>query len=635
MQLRRRRNMSVVQLGRALGKGGEGTVFQVRGVPGLVAKIYRKPPSALKVEKLAAMTGLTTPALLRVAAWPVDLLMDDSRVVRGFLMPKVTAREDVHELYSPKSRRQAFPQVDFRFVVRVAANIARAFALMHALGHVLGDVNHGNALVGHDGTVVLIDCDSFQIRDRVRTFTCDVGVPLFTAPELQGKGFRGLRRSVNHDAFGLAVLVFHLLFLGRHPFAGRHASGEMPIERAIAESRFAYGSASAELGMSAPPGTLPVQTFGPAIAALFERAFASPGGAERPAATAWIDALERLERELVPCPVSRLHFHPRASACCWCDVESRTAVRLFGEALPGTEILSPAGLAKLWHAIVEIPRPAPERVSPKSVPAIPAPNPWERFAKKSDRILLSWVLVFFGIGCLLVEPGEHVFLFFASWTAAVLVRSERAIRYLIRNPTKARRELALAEQRWLNVKERWHSECSVVPFERLLTQLAEAREKLSDLSKLRETHLRALEKGKEAQALARYLAGLRIDSDVFQYIGPDAIAKLASHGIETAADVAREDAELLKYVDQRGVLELRAWHDSRAARFQIDSHELHDPRALDELVLAQQEQLLTRLREGPALLQRKLTDISLARSRLQTSVDEAWEALVNARRVAK
>ena len=44
-------------------------------------------------------------------------------------------------------------------------------------------VNHGNALVGRDGTIVLIDCDSFQIAERTRIHTCDVGVPLFTAPE--------------------------------------------------------------------------------------------------------------------------------------------------------------------------------------------------------------------------------------------------------------------------------------------------------------------------------------------------------------------------------------------------------------------------------------------------------------------
>jgi DNA-binding helix-hairpin-helix protein with protein kinase domain len=284
MQLKRASNAGVVTLAEEIGSGGEGAVYSVADAPELVAKIYFEPPEAAKVAKLSAMVRLAPPELLRIAAWPGDLLRDETDAVRGFLMQRVSSREDAHQLYSPKSRRRAFPDADFRFIVHAAANISRAFAQLHSQGHVIGDVNHGNALIGRDATVMLIDCDSFQVQDGETRFTCDVGVPLFTPPELQGHNFRGLQRSTDHDAFGLAVLLFHLLYVGRHPFAGVYADGEMAIEQAIAESRFAYGANAGILHMSAPPGTLTLDAFGAPIAALFERAFARPGTASRPTA---------------------------------------------------------------------------------------------------------------------------------------------------------------------------------------------------------------------------------------------------------------------------------------------------------------------------------------------------------------
>jgi DNA-binding helix-hairpin-helix protein with protein kinase domain len=249
-------------------------------------------------------------------------------------MPRLVARRDIHELYSSKSRAEAFPEADFRFLVHVAANIARAFAVVHEQGHVVGDVNHGNLLVGADGTVMLIDCDSFQIGNGTNVFTCDVGVPLFTAPELHGHTFRGLVRTANHDRFGLAILLFHLLYMGRHPFAGRYVGpGDMPIEKAVDEYRFAYGPDRATNGMERPPGTVPLETMGAAIAQLFIRAFGrTDRNGTRPDAKTWVEALEKLKSSLRVCPQASWHHYPGGLvACPWCAVELQTGVRLFGQ----------------------------------------------------------------------------------------------------------------------------------------------------------------------------------------------------------------------------------------------------------------------------------------------------------------
>ena len=105
----------------------EGSVSALESAPNLVAKLYLRSPGAAKSEKSRSMVRRATAQLMRVAAWPMDLLLDEQGAVVGFLMRKVSAREDIHELYSPKSRRQKFPNADLRFVVRVATNLARAF----------------------------------------------------------------------------------------------------------------------------------------------------------------------------------------------------------------------------------------------------------------------------------------------------------------------------------------------------------------------------------------------------------------------------------------------------------------------------------------------------------------------------
>ena len=102
------------------------------------------------------------------------------------------------------------------------------------------------------------------------------------------------RRTANHDAFGLAVLVFHLLFMGRHPFARRFlGKGGMPIERALAECRFAYSAEARRTAMTAPPFAPPMQVVGRDVTELFERAFHPDGrSGGRPSPEQWIDALD-------------------------------------------------------------------------------------------------------------------------------------------------------------------------------------------------------------------------------------------------------------------------------------------------------------------------------------------------------
>jgi DNA-binding helix-hairpin-helix protein with protein kinase domain len=352
-----------VRLGRRLGQGGEGTIFELAGEEGLVAKIFRQPLPAERADKIRLMAGLRSASIDAVAAWPIELLALPSGEPIGLSLPRVAGAHDIHQLYSPKSRRQLFPAADWRFLIRVASSLCRAFAAVHEGGSVIADVNPGGILVGEDGQVRLIDCDSFQVEAGGKRFLCDVGVAAFTPPELQGRPFVGLARSAEHDNFGLAVLAFLLLFMGRHPFAGRYLGSEdMPIERAIAEHRFAFGAGRQAVRMEPPPGAPPLAIVPPHLEALFERAFASDAAVKgRPAAREWAAALGDFQSRLTQCGADRAHWHwPGLAACPWCALEAATGSPLF------SDTISPltAGLfdiAEFWQQVeaVEHPGPAP------------------------------------------------------------------------------------------------------------------------------------------------------------------------------------------------------------------------------------------------------------------------------------
>ncbi|MFN7929170.1 MAG: protein kinase [Blastocatellia bacterium] len=316
-------------LGSQIGVGGEGTVYEIQGQPDFVAKLYHEPPSAEKAAKLVAMTRFDAARLSRIAAWPVDALRDtpDGNVI-GFVMHKIGQAEEVHALHSPKSRLRKFPDASWSFLLHVATNIARAVATLHEQGFVIGDVNPKNILVTKKATVYLLDCDSFQFVDGDKTYRCEGGFPEYTPPELQGIPFSEINRTQEHDCFGLAVVIFQLLFLGRHPYSGRFLGvGEMTLEQAIREGRFAYGTDAATRQMQPPPGTLPLEAIPDALTELLHNAFLR---ASRPPAHEWIAPLTNLATTLQRCMLHSGHyFYEGLTACPWCQIETRARIRLF------------------------------------------------------------------------------------------------------------------------------------------------------------------------------------------------------------------------------------------------------------------------------------------------------------------
>lgn len=615
-----------IRIGQEIGAGGEGRVYEALGLSGSVVKIYGSEPLPQKIAKLRSMVGLASPEITSIAAWPIELVVDSSDRVHGIVMPRVVGRRDVHELYSPKSRAEAFPEADFRFLVHVSTNIARAFSVIHSNHIAIGDVNHGNLLVGPDGTVKLIDCDSFQISHNGRVLTCDVGSPLFTPPELQGQPLRGIVRTAQHDAFGLAVLLFHMLFLGRHPFAGRYlGSGDMSPERAIKEFRFAYSPSRVAFQMEPPPGMVSLESFGAEVARLFVRAFDRSGVASgRPDAATWVSALEKLKLDLRACSTIPWHFYPgHLGKCIWCDVEGAT--RLFGMRYTTEQSTVGEGVESLWKAVLAVP-------APKSSPALPSDGEWRPpFGIELPSTLLrtvrratSLVLMFGSVAaCSLASgPGSALVGLFVGWLIWPRVSRERR--------AEVESRLSNARTRWETLLKTWEREALNVRFDSAVNELRAVRERLESLPEEREKRFRKLQRESRKRQMDRFLDRFRIDRSRIAQIGPSRTAMLAAYGIETAADVTLASVINVPGFGSLLANQLIEWKRDHEKNFRFDPNErvsVRDCQELDREIGRIRGQLLTDLARGPARLRAVSIEIENARDRLIPPLNLAWTEL--------
>jgi DNA-binding helix-hairpin-helix protein with protein kinase domain len=198
-----------LRLGHKLGEGGEGAVYRLAGHSSKAIKVYASPLTVERAQKIKILTQFSQTDINRFTAWPSGLVLDEKGRARGLLLPVVEHGKDIHHLYTPSSRRKHFPTANWRFLVHVSRNVARAFGAVHALGLVIGDVNPGSILVLGDGTVRLIDVDSFQVPvPGGRPLLCTVAVDLFLPPELHQAPLNSVVRTPDHDAFGLASQFF-------------------------------------------------------------------------------------------------------------------------------------------------------------------------------------------------------------------------------------------------------------------------------------------------------------------------------------------------------------------------------------------------------------------------------------------
>ncbi len=572
-----------VPIGALIGRGGEGAVYEVQGDPTLVAKVYHKRPLAEdQIAKMQAMVSVWSSPLETIAAWPRSILYDPtSRKPCGLLMIRMDDAKQLHELYGTTNRRRHFPEVGWHHMVLAARNAAAAFQTLHAANIVVGDVNQGNLLVDKRMCVRMIDCDSFQINSNGRIFSCPVGTPHFTPPELQSQKLRDVQRSPNHDRFGLAILIFHLLFVGRHPFAGRYRGpGDLSIEKAIAERRFAFSKNRNETLVDPPPASILLEDLPPNIGALFEAAFRSNGNDNaRPTPLQWVQELEGLMRFRKACRFDPIHIYPAQLADCpWCRIEDTGGPAFFVPAGGATGVTADR-LAALDDQILELKdvRFTELPAGRLEIPEIPAIRSTKATGRRTMPEWVSAFMVATWVGCFasIFIPGQNgLITFITSWALSMLLAIPLIFGKQAHERRKAREEftdwLSKSLQQLENLAEtikRQH-------------QLREAGFDTSndDLKKETYTYHHAeaslqdsIVNQREMQK-ADYLRGFSIRDNLstISNVTQSQVTMLESFGVESANDVEQLRLYGIPGIDGETQMELMQWRRSVEPGFRFN-----------------------------------------------------------------
>lgn len=329
----------------ALGKGGEGSVYKIQGMPGLALKVFDdKTRASEKHEKVLAMLNSPIPnADKKGIAWPIDVVYYNNQFA-GYVMPAFDNCIGIREIYSAKY------SFSFSEKITIAKNLCVAINSVHGAGQICGDLNPSNIKVDpQNGRVIIVDTDSFHIIDHNYgvVYRCEVGVSEYIPKEIQLKladvGPVGILPWPGYDLrtaplptytkysdlFSLAIHIFCLLMNGCHPFlcvesnintTGKSVSRINPsIDGNITHGVFPFISTNPEFMI---PKYAPSFDILPSdIQKLFLRSFVNDNPVERADTEEWYEALSVMQKNIKSCNIDSKHEYPNHLVeCPWCKL---------------------------------------------------------------------------------------------------------------------------------------------------------------------------------------------------------------------------------------------------------------------------------------------------------------------------
>lgn len=607
--------------GDKIGEGGEGEIYTVQNHPQFAIKLYFPNKLSGKEEKIGQMIPLCPDYLKKFASIPLESLYDSRNNFVGFLMDFIDGTQ-IHEFLA-KNRPDSFSNARWNFFVRVAKNLARSVDALHNTNFIIGDINESNVFILNDATVRIIDCDSFQFESPSgRRFPLEVKKQEYTPPELQDKDVKTWRTS-NHDFFGLAVLIFQVLFINRHPYSGiPQTSQDLSFRKAIKEHRFAFGADSNTRGFLPPPSIIHLEETSKPVEESFRGAFLKDDS--RPTARNWIDILGSLEENLKKCEENNGHFYPNSiSKCSWCRIEEESNYQVIH--FDPLSFDTNFNLDAVWKEVCSVNLPSGQIALPEK------PYYQLQGAKKIKaqinrhivmKIGLCIVIFIIHFGLLFLIANQQMgcavilALILSFITGSIIFGILDSDNLFPKSLSDEKKQLQQQNKQLLEDYERLNTKQSFnVKFRELETK----KDEYLELGTFRAKRFQELEQQARERQEIEFLSGFRISDASIYKIGYSRTLTLRSFGIETAADLTRNSIYQIPGFNYTLASYLLTWKEKMRKRFVFNESQAitkADEIAVEREVYRRKVVLERDLNRGKNLLKNTLKSAKLAEEQI-------------------
>lgn len=194
-----------------ISSGGEGTVYNWDTYH--VIKILEKndflETTLKKIEKLISLK-INIPGI----CFPKNFVYNESGTAVGYIMEKAQGEEMSKVFANPNQLKDHYPMWTKIDLCRIGIDLLEKLNHLHQHDILMGDVNMRNILINEKGEVYLVDTDSYQVGD----IPCSVQSDMFTPRELHKMDLSVTLRSVQHECFSVAIVIFMMFITGQHPY---------------------------------------------------------------------------------------------------------------------------------------------------------------------------------------------------------------------------------------------------------------------------------------------------------------------------------------------------------------------------------------------------------------------------------